>query len=208
MVTLEQVEKLREKAGISYEEARKALEETDGDLLQAVINLEKRGLINPPESGGYYTSRTERQEQSNGGRNNGGTGYQEHQSDSGKTHFSELIGNFFRWCGKVIRMANRNSFEVVKDGHTIMLMPLTVFVLLLIFAFWIVVPVIVIGLVFGFRYRFVGPDLNKTQINKSVETVSDATLQAINKVVDAAENLSRDILKNKGEKTDGEDTHH
>lgn len=205
MVTLEQVEKLRERAGISYEEAKKALEETDGDLLEAVINLEKRNLIKAPETGGYYNSKTEKQESSGSGQNNT---YQERKANSGGTHFSEMLGNFFSWCGKIIHKGNTNSFEVIRDGTTVMLIPLTVLALLLIFAFWIVVPVTFIGLILGYRYRFSGPDLDKTQVNKSVETVSDATLRAVNKVVDVAENFSKDAKKNKGDKGNGEDTCH
>ena len=36
-VTLEQVEQLRAHAAVSYEEARRALEACDGDLLDALI---------------------------------------------------------------------------------------------------------------------------------------------------------------------------
>ena len=36
-VTLEQVERLRAHAAVSYEEARRALEACDGDLLDALI---------------------------------------------------------------------------------------------------------------------------------------------------------------------------
>lgn len=205
MVTLEQVEKLRERAGISYEEAKKALEEADGDLLEAVINLEKRNLIKAPEAGGYYNSKTEKQESSGSSQNNT---YQERKANSGGTHFSEMLGSFFSWCGKIIQKGNTNSFEVIKDGATVMLIPLTVLALFLIFAFWIVVPITFVGLIFGYRYRFSGPDLDKTQVNKSVETVSDATLRAVNKVVDAAENFSKDAKKNKGDKGNGEDTCH
>lgn len=57
MITLEQVEKLRKRANISYDEAKKALEETNGDILQAIINLEKKNLIKPPAGGGYYSSK-------------------------------------------------------------------------------------------------------------------------------------------------------
>lgn len=200
MVTLEQVEKLRERAGISYEEAKKALEETNGDLLEAIINLEKRNLIKAPESGGYYSSKEEKQESRGGSQNT----YEERKSKGGHTHFGDMLGNFFSWCAKIIHKANTNSFEVVKDGNTVMLVPLTVLALLVIFAFWIVVPLIFVGLVVGYRYRFTGPDLDKTDVNKSVEAVSDATLRAVNKVVDAAENLT----KNKGDKGNGEDTSH
>ena len=48
MVTLEQVEKLREHANISYDEAKAALENANGDILQAIIDLEKQGKIKPP----------------------------------------------------------------------------------------------------------------------------------------------------------------
>ena len=52
MVDFEQVQKLREYANISYEEAKKALEEANGDMLEAVINLEYQNSIKPPETGG------------------------------------------------------------------------------------------------------------------------------------------------------------
>ena len=44
-ITLEQVERLREKANISYEEAKAVLEEAGGSLLDALILLEQRGKI-------------------------------------------------------------------------------------------------------------------------------------------------------------------
>ena len=46
-VTLEQVEQLRAHAAVSYEEARRALEACDGDLLDALILLEREGRIPP-----------------------------------------------------------------------------------------------------------------------------------------------------------------
>ena len=55
MVTLEQVEKLREYANISYDEAKTALENADGDILQALIELEQQGKVKAPEGGQYHT---------------------------------------------------------------------------------------------------------------------------------------------------------
>ncbi|MDR2615905.1 MAG: ubiquitin, partial [Oscillospiraceae bacterium] len=48
MATLEQVEKLRERANVSFEEAKAALDEADGDLLDALILLEKQGKTAAP----------------------------------------------------------------------------------------------------------------------------------------------------------------
>ena len=49
-VTLEQVERLRAHAAVSYEEARRALGALDGGLLDALILLEREGRI-PPGGG-------------------------------------------------------------------------------------------------------------------------------------------------------------
>ena len=43
MDTFEKVEKLREKANVTFEEAKAALDEANGDLLDAMILLEKQG---------------------------------------------------------------------------------------------------------------------------------------------------------------------
>jgi hypothetical protein len=59
MVTIEQVTKLREYADISFEEAKAALEETNGDILEAIVNLEKKGKINAPKGGGNYSTASE-----------------------------------------------------------------------------------------------------------------------------------------------------
>lgn len=56
MTTLEQVEKLRAMANVSYDEAKAALDATNGDLLEAIILLEKQGKVATPSGGGYYSS--------------------------------------------------------------------------------------------------------------------------------------------------------
>ena len=49
MDNLEKVEKLREKTGVSYEEAKEALEANNYDVLDAIIYLEKKGKVKAPE---------------------------------------------------------------------------------------------------------------------------------------------------------------
>ena len=43
-ITLEQVERLREKASVSYGQAKQALEYSGGNLLDALIYLEEKGI--------------------------------------------------------------------------------------------------------------------------------------------------------------------
>ncbi|MEQ8176106.1 MAG: DUF4342 domain-containing protein [Syntrophomonadaceae bacterium] len=57
---LELIEKLRERANVSYEEAKEALEKCNGDIVDALIYLEKQDKIKPPpkENGaaGFWAS--------------------------------------------------------------------------------------------------------------------------------------------------------
>ena len=55
MEQFEKVEKLREKTGVSYEDAKKALEEHDWDMLEAIVALENEGKIKKPEVSTYTT---------------------------------------------------------------------------------------------------------------------------------------------------------
>ncbi len=77
---------------------------------------------------------------------------------------------------------------------------------MLFFAFWIVIPALIIGLVLGYRYNLGGPDLEKTKVNKAMDSVSDATRQAVDSMTDAAGKFSKDGKKDKGENHNGENS--
>ncbi len=55
MEQLEKVEKLREKTGVTYDEAKIALEANDWDVLDAIVYLEKQGKIKSPNISSYTT---------------------------------------------------------------------------------------------------------------------------------------------------------
>jgi hypothetical protein len=201
MVTLEQVEKLRERTGISYEEAKRVLEETGGDLLDAMIKLERQNRIEGPEMGGYYHSKGEKEKAEHS--SNEKSSKKRAKDDNGES-FGETLESFFKWCGKVLHKGNINSFNVEKDGAKVMVVPLTVFGLLLIFAFWIVLPIMILGLIFGYRYFFTGPDLENTEVNRAMDTVSDATLRVCDAVDAAVTTIKKGDKQNKGDNANGE----
>ena len=195
MISFEQVEKLREKTDVSFEEAKKALEETNGDLLEAVINLERQNKIKAPESGGYYHSREEEKRQ----KEEYSFGREErHYQEKKKSSFGEGMNRFFCWMGKVIHKGNIHNLEVFKDDQKVLMLPLTAVVLLLFFAFWFVIPLTIVGLIFGYRLQFRGPDLDKTEINQTMDKVSEATRSAVDRVFDADEE-PKEKKKNKGD---------
>jgi len=54
-VSLELIEMLRERANVSYEEAREALEKCNNDIVEALIYLEKQNKIKTPPSDSCVT---------------------------------------------------------------------------------------------------------------------------------------------------------
>lgn len=167
MATIEQVEKLREKANVSFEEAKAALDASNGDLLDAIILLEKQGKISPPAGGGYYNSNSSASEEKEIAQ------VQKCSETRRGESFSDLLKRFGRFCVKLVGKGNRNYFEAEKNGKVEVSVPVTLLVLGVVFFFWIVIPLAIVGLFFGFRYRFRGDDLGRESLNKVMDSATD-----------------------------------
>lgn len=174
MTTLEQVEKLRTMADVSYDEAKTALDASNGDLLEAIIYLEKQGKVNAPTGGGYYSSEKTAGADGMAFKKACWEKHAHHCGGGGK--FISLMKKFGSFCLKMIRKGNSNNFEVLMGEEIKATVPVTALALLLIFAFWITIPLIVIGLFFGLRYRFTGPDCCGHTVNDAMNSAADAAI--------------------------------
>ncbi|NLD34636.1 MAG: DUF4342 domain-containing protein [Clostridiales bacterium] len=137
-------EKLREKANVSYEEAKEALERSEWDLLEAIVYLESNGKM----------KQETRQEEP------------DMKQETAKKK-AQSVGNVFdtisAFVGNLIEKGNRNHLEVHRNGDRLFSLPLTVLALLCLIAFWLVIPVLVIGWFTGCQYRFTGRDVAAKQ---------------------------------------------
>jgi len=165
MATLEQVEKLRERANVSFEEAKAALEASNDDLLDAMIFLEKQGKVREPQGGGYYSSGGECSP-AGGGEHAGGKTY------NGEG-FWTMVRRFGRFCVKVINKGNNNFLDVKKNGDLLFSCPITLLVLLFICFFWVITPLVIIGMFLGYRYSVRGAELGKESVNKVIDDAYD-----------------------------------
>ena len=179
MTTLENVEKICSMANITYEEAKAVLDATNGDILEAVISLEKQGKIQAPSGGGYFNSKKTTDSKDAPPHSNANENHYNHKSENSFGASVKKAGQFLL---KVIHKGNINSFEIFKGEEVKASFPVTVLALLIIFAFWITIPLLIIGLFFNLRYRFVGPDFTSDTINN-----------AMNSAANAAENLKKSI---------------
>lgn len=165
---IELVEKLVEKTGLSYTEAKNALEKADWDILEALINLEAEGKT---VGAARYSTRSENTGNKEEHKENSGKSEKE-KSAAGEEFKKNTIG-VLQWLGKVFDKGNANSIEMYRNGERKIGMPVTVFVLLLIIGFWVMIPLMIVGLFFGCRYRFSGPDLAKENVNAAMGKATD-----------------------------------
>ncbi len=148
MNRLEQIEKLREKADVTYEEARQALENADGDLLDAVIALEKQGKVAAPEGKGHFRSTPGPETEPDGG--------QEDIYRVNKSSVGDAIEKVGKFCVAVIDKGNNSFLQIFKDDDCKFKIPLTVLALLLVFLTPVTLALLGIGLIVGYRYKLEG----------------------------------------------------
>ena len=148
MEMMEKVERLREKANVSYEEAKDALEQAGGDLLDAIVLLERQGKVRGPAQS---TFSTDYEEQTEFVKVRDKVEEQENSAPS----FGRTFGRLFRGFVGLIK---NTTFIVTKGEDVLFTMPTICFALLLFFFWEILAPVMVIALFFGIRYLFEGEE--------------------------------------------------
>ena len=146
MEMIEKVERLRERADVTYEEAKAALEEAGGDLLDAMVLLERRGKVRGPAQSSYST---EYEEQKDYIRVRDKVEQQKKSAPSFTHTVGRLVKTFFSFIRHTV-------FIVTKEDSIIFTMPSWVLVLLLFFFWEAIVPVMVIALFFKVNYSFDG----------------------------------------------------
>lgn len=148
MDQMEKVDRLRERANVTYEEAKAALEANNWDLLDAMVALEKAGKTSGPEQTNYSTSYEQQKEYVR-------VEDKVREQQNAKPHVGRTIGDAFR---RFFRICADNAFCVKKNDSLVFRIPLIVMVLILLVSWKVVLAVGIIALFFGFRYSFEGKD--------------------------------------------------
>jgi len=182
---LELVEKLVEKTGLSYGEAKQALEKTDWDILEALIQLEAQGK----GQGGRTTQYTTNNDSNNFQQNQQYQQYQQNQQGKDKKakgenfkKASKSLGDFLK---EIFDKGNKNCLVMHNNDEKRIELPVTAFIVLLIFCFWVIIPLMIVALFFGCRFSFSGTDLGKDSVNS-----------AMGKATDIADNIKSEFKAN------------
>lgn len=209
MKSYEMVETLSDKTKVSLAEAKEALENSNWDMLDAAIYIEKhKAQKNMPNNGyagsqqnaknGQYSSPNytrfsgapNNQPFDNGQNPFGGQAYNQYGNPQNSGPFNvppynqqynqppvsigEMLGKI---CGKLENLINkgfRGSFVVSKNGRRAVQIPILVFLIIFICGFWSLLPLLVIGLFFGFTYSFEDNSKSKKPLNDFFSNAKNA----------------------------------
>ena len=163
MDRMEMVETLREKTGCSYSEAKAALEASGGDLLDALCWLEQH---NKTQLTGAFCS-TENREPPHAEEP------VEEKQPKGPGPFARGFKSLWDGLVSLIRKCNQTELVMTgKSGKREVGIPLTLFIILLMVAFWLMLALIVVALFFGNRFSVEG-DLNRENVNEALGKATD-----------------------------------
>jgi len=177
MDMFEKVEKLRERANVSYEDAKAALEQANGDILDAMIILEKQGKTSAPKSESYSTN-YEDNRQSIVNYNSS-----EKSGNSSKEKVKDDLHSFGEKIKKIFDKSCVNYLVVEKNGEKIVSLPIIAAILIILLTWYVSLILIVVSLFFGFNYRFEGED-NMKAANDVMDKAEDVANQVKEKVVE------------------------
>ena len=150
MDKLKLIDKLREKANISYEEAKIVLENNNWNILDALLYLEESGKLEKPSVSIFYTNESRYSGEIQIIKNNDEYKY---KAQSGYQGIFEAICKFIDTCNNI-------SLEIKKVEKVFLKIPLTVVAILLFFMFWIIIPLIIVGLFFDIEFYVYANSIN------------------------------------------------
>lgn len=167
MDNFEKVEKLREKANVTFEEAKAALEESNWDLLDAMIILERQG-------------KAEERRESYSTKDNADLMVVDEPEKKDRKH-----GNAFTDKLKVLWHKSCENFFVIEKGDDVILnIPIWVFIIIILLTWHVTLVAMVVALFFGCKYSFKGAAEMKT-----ANEVCDKVSEAAEKVKESYNNL-------------------
>ena len=173
------VDKLVKSTGVSYEDAKIALESSGWDLLDAAVWLEKNGRTEAKSNS--FSTDPEQQEQAQQQRQQQ---QQRNEAPRGSAETRRTRGGLISGLiAKIRGILMDNDLVVCKQSGEIFLeIPVWLAVILLIVAFWPTLIVLILVFILGFRFRFHGPDLGSETLNRVLNQAENSAGDFINRI--------------------------
>ena len=210
MTQYEMTEKISEKCNVTLEEAKAALEAGEWNMLTAAQSLEQEKLrrlqeldevasscaaavaVAPVEAAGQGAEAEAAesveptvQAESADAAEPGAKADKAEREKAAKRDHGQGLRNLDQHVRRLLAFGNRNRLVVRKGDETLVELPVTVLALALLCAFWVCLPLMVLGLFVGCRYSFSGKELGREGINSALGKAADAAEQVKHRVAEA-----------------------
>ena len=154
MDNIRMIEELREKADVTYDEAKVILESLNWNMLDALIALEKEGKLRKKESISYTTKRSDSYEY-----------HAEPECEKNCDTFGDAMSRFLAWCRVMIEKGCSNNLCVSSGSEIKCEVPLIIIAILLIPAWQIIGIVILIAFFKGMSFSITGDSPSLEKVN-------------------------------------------
>lgn len=189
MDEFDKVEKLRQRANVSYEEARDALRACNGDLLDAMVYLEKLGHVKAPEKSTVSTSSEEKEHYENVPE-----AVVRSQNTASDPSFGQQLGILIKTA---LRKSIDNFIVVSHKGEEKFRLPILVAIILLFMFNVITLTAVIVSLFFDVNYRFEGKD----DLSKMNNVINEAGTRASEWMAETTARESEKKAENQGNAT-------
>lgn len=190
MDNFEKVERLREKADVTYDEAKRALEACNWDMLDALIYLETLGKVKKTSVTTYHSSKADE-----------GKLYDVEKTikDKERKEKEETCKKKIKngW-EKFLRVCTDNHFVVKHKEKKVIDIPLGAALVIFALGWHVLLILMLISLFFDYKYNIVGKNDLKT-VNSAMDKVKE-TADRLKK--DFAESTEKSEEENKEDKED------
>lgn len=171
-ITLEKIDSLRERANVSYAEAKAALEANNGNMIDAIIYLESENKTVNDRAKKAHERAKERQ-----------------RHHDRKEQVRNNADDFVTGFKKVLKSLNETRMVMYNDDRVILDVSLTITIIAAVFAFPILMTIFVIGLLTGNRYKIIRKDRKTDTVN----TVLDKAAEFSQTVTDTLKEKVKDV---------------
>ncbi len=153
-----QVQRLAQKTGCDPALCREALVESQGSLLSALLLLEEKALVSPPDhpNGGFYSTKSMG------------------QATEPAPMSDDLDWEGQGFWGSLQHEILHNQFEIWRGTQRLWKIPVTLLVLLFPLTYGSLVVLLILPLFFGIHYRFSSEGSFLSEFNPIVKRISNS----------------------------------
>lgn len=170
MDKMEKVELIREKTGVSYEDAREALDASDGDVLDAIVWLERRGKTD--QRSAHAATGSARDEASRKVSQEMIEVQATYADQTRRGRVADDLERFWLWCKRMLRRSWDIKFIAERHGERVVKLPLLILIVG-IFFWGATIWLLIIGLFLDMRYRVEGVERVSVDVNDAMDRAAD-----------------------------------